>query len=171
MAKEQLVKMIVRPYIQSGTKTWELEVVGTGKGGPGHYPEAKVKEKYGGNFQITIADADNVTFSNDPIWIQTGTAKPNHRVVDSQIDPSSIKGQNGKVLTFHDFNSGPKLTLTYQLNFSDGTTLDPIIQNGGGTIPKSIFGDYAVLLGAVLMGALVALVVRRFFFNSPAGLS
>jgi len=131
MSKDKMRGINITPYMLHGNKTWQLEVVNSGKkGGPGNYPSVDVPAKFGGNFKITIVDGDGITFSNDPIWVQAGTAKPTEPVIDPQI--TKIKGKNTPVLTFHDANSGPAMTLTYQLNFNNADPLDPIILNGGG---------------------------------------
>jgi hypothetical protein len=39
---------------------------------------------------------------------------------------------NGK-LVFWDLNQGNQVSLFYSLNLNDGTSIDPIIENGGGT--------------------------------------
>jgi len=163
MSNNVPVDITVTPHKEHGKNVWELEVVASGKkGGPGNYPPVKVEEKFGGDFQITILDGDGVTFSNDPIWIQAGTNKPAPHVIDSQI--KNIKGKGITELTFHDENSGLPMTLTYQLNFSDGSKLDPVILNGGGTVPPRSYSDYLLVGGvAILVTVLLVVLYRRFF--------
>jgi hypothetical protein len=159
--------LIVRPYMENGKQTWELEVKNSGKkGGPGHYPPVDLQANFGGNFTVTIEDGNGVTFSKDPIWIQAGSAKPTVPVIDTQI--TKIKGQDSTVLKFHDANSGNPMTLTYVLNFNSGAPqLDPIIQNGGGgPPPQSNFVLYGA--GVILLAALAIFLLRRLLKN-PGG--
>lgn len=131
-------------------------------GGPGNYPKVHVPAKATADFEITIVSPGNITFSNDPIWIQKGTAKPTGGV-DSQI--TGISGQGTAVLKFHDTNQ-TKGTLTYVLNFNNAPQLDPIIENGGGGIGGGgIYDNFAdnllwVGLGLIAIGAIAWLAVR-----------
>ena len=150
---KQKVKMEVTPIVHNGQPNWELTIVNGKKGGPGDYPPVDVASKKSAEFEIKIVDGDGINFSDDPIWIQAGTAKPTQHVIDPQI--TDISGQNTTKLTFEDANSGDPMTLTYRLNFTkDAPPLDPIIKNGGGGGPPAF--DYALYAGAVLLlGALL----------------
>jgi hypothetical protein len=100
-----------------------------GSGGSVHVPAQNQ-----GDFTYNIVNGGGVTFAaQNPIWIQQGTAKPLGPVVDSQI--TDVAGGGTTKLTFTDLNSGNPITLTYSLHFSDGSKIDPIIENGGGTGP------------------------------------
>ena len=48
---------------------WEM-TYGSNKGGPNNYPVVTVGPKATADFTITINNPGNITFSNDPIWIQ-----------------------------------------------------------------------------------------------------
>ncbi len=153
----QKVKMEVRPIVHNGQPNWELTIVNGKKGGPGNYPPVDVEQKKSAEFEIKIVDGNGVTFSDDPIWIQAGTAKPEEHVIDPQI--TDISGQNEKKLKFEDANSGDPMILTYRLNFSNGVPLDPIIKNGGGGGSPSY--DFVLYAGAVLLlGALLLVLFR-----------
>jgi hypothetical protein len=148
---------------QGGTNGWHMNIAGQGKGGPNNYPKAVVK--HGSNadfhFAITGPGTQNITFADiNPISIapDTGTGSPTVIGNNSdQIVNISVGGK--KVLSFTDLNTDPPAKLTYQLNFSDGSKLDPIIENGGGGPPGFQFEYY--LIGGVLLFALLALVAFR----------
>jgi hypothetical protein len=149
---------IVRAKTGPGPAEWRMTHDGK-TGGPGNYPEVSIPATKAGNFEIKIASAQNVTFSDDPIWIQSGMAKPTKHVIDPQI--GNIQGKGTTVLTFTDYNFGEAKTLTYQLNFKNADPLDPIIQNGGGGKPPrdpameyALYG-FAALFVAALIGYLL----------------
>ena len=138
---------------------WRMSVNGGPASGPGHYPHIPVPAKDNADFSFTIQNAQGISFSNDPIWIQKGTAKPTGGV-DGQI--TQISGQGTAKLTFHDGNQdrGP---LSYVLNFNGAPSLDPIIDNAGGgpgfTEPNLVW--YAV--GAVALLVVLVLILRPMF--------
>lgn len=121
-----------------------------------------VPAKVSGDFTYNIVNGGGVTFAaQNPIWIKQGTAKPTAPVVDGQI--TNVAGGGTTTLKFTDLNSGNPVTLTYSLHFSDGTQIDPIIENQGGG-PGLIGPDYSVyyIAGAVLLAAvLLVLLFRR----------
>lgn len=138
---------------------WRMSANNGPSKGPGDYPAVKVAYNDTADFTFTIVNPGNITFSNDPIWIQKGTGKPTGGV-DSQI--TGISGQGTTVLKFHDTNQ-TKGTLTYVLNFNNAPQLDPIIENGGGGIGGGgFFEEYAaVLLGAAVLAVLAIWLIRR----------
>lgn len=152
--------VIVRVKSGPGPAEWRMSYNGQ-TGGPGNYPQLSIPATKAGNIEIKIASPQNVTFSGDPIWIQSGLAKPTEHVIDSQI--GNIQGQNTTVLTFTDYNYGGAKTLTYRLNFTNAPPLDPIIQNGGGgTPPSNVMYDYAIYGFAVLfVAALIGYIYLR----------
>ena len=146
----------------NGPIVWHMSH-GSQSGGPGHYPAVTVPTNHSANIEITLHNAGNITFSNDPIWIQKGTAKPTGGV-DGQI--TQLSGQGTTVLKFNDSNADSG-TLTYVLNFSNvpagsPTQLDPIINNQGGG--PGMIGEsnyYFVGAAVLLLAALVYVLYRR----------
>lgn len=164
MTTEKPTVVLNRPQ---GTNEWKMSLNGGVSHGAGHYPTVHVGLQNDGDFTYTITPASGTTFSNDPIWIQKGLTKPPSAGVDSQI--TNITGQGTTVLKFHDSNQDAG-QLTYVLNFSDGTKLDPIIDNGGhpmiGPRPSnSITLDYAtfaiVLLIVLIIGGVAGWLIGR----------
>jgi hypothetical protein len=146
----------------NGPFVWHMSH-GVKGGGPGSYPSVDVPAKVSADFTITIQNPGNITFSNDPIWIQKGTAKPTGGV-DGQI--TGLSGQGTTVLKFHDSNADTG-ALSYVLNFANvpagsPTQLDPIINNQGGG-PGFVEPGYEniAIIGAVALLA-VLLVVMLF---------
>lgn len=85
------------------------------------------------NVSITIRPPENsnVTFRiGDPMWAGETGCPPPRGINSAQI--SNVSCPDGQVLTFTDANSGSACDVTYQLNFSDGTSFDPVLRNGGG---------------------------------------
>jgi hypothetical protein len=123
-------KIKLKPVRDNGTfKSWQMSE----NGGPfedAPYPTLTVPKRHSGGFEFKLVDAGNITFSANPIYVQKGATKPSAGV-DSQI--VDIHGQNTKVLTFNDTNKDAG-QLHYVLNFNHATQLDPIIENGGGTV-------------------------------------
>jgi len=107
---------------------WYMTHLGK-ESGPGQYPAIKIDYDRTADFTFTIKSGAD--FSTDPktgpISIQKGNAKPTGGGVDNQI---TITNQSAKVLQFNDSNK-QKGDLNYVLHFSDGSQLDPIIDNGG----------------------------------------
>ena len=147
MSNNPDMKLNVIQLGSGSKKYWQLSHNGE-FGGPNHYPKVDVIAGAGADFEIDIVNPHGVTFSNDPIWIQAGTAKPTGKVIDPQI--TNIQGGGTTKLTFHDYNSGTATPLTYVLNFTGAPSLDPIIQNGGGGPPgfqnQILYGVAALLL-------------------------
>ncbi len=135
---------------------WQMSVNKGAPLGPGHYPPIAVTQGNNADFSITILGSQSITFSNDPIWVQPGTAKPTGGV-DKEIH--KLSGQGTTVLTFKDHN-WKKNDLNYVLNFNGAPQLDPIIDNGGGGPP--IYMSYAFyVVGAIALLAIVALIFAK----------
>lgn len=145
-----------------GSKVWWMSD-GTKSGGPGSYPAVNVAAKTNADFTYTIKNTPGVTFSNDPIWIQGGTAKPTQHVVDGHFNVPP--GQNGAKLGFHDNNKGNPQTLTYILRFSDGTSTDPIVNNGGGG--PGFHDNIVWYVGAAVILAIIVAVIVKFRKSGP----
>ncbi len=81
-------------------------------------------------FVVDIQGPTTATFK-DPggltVWEKAKSGSPGSTQI---LGPEITKG--GK-LVFWDLNYGDKVTLYYSLNLSDGTSVDPIIDNGGGS--------------------------------------
>lgn len=140
---------------------WQL----TYNGGNGN--SVSVPANQSGDFTYDIVGVPGVTFAaQNPIWIQQGTAKPAGAVVDGQI--TNIAGGGTATLTFKDSNTTAG-TLTYSLHFSDGTALDPIIENGGGTTPPPppptmarSYTDIAMYVAiGFILGFIIAWIMKR----------
>ena len=154
MSNVKEVKINVMQLKKDGDLYWQLSHNGE-FGGPQKYPVVQAQEKYATDFKIHIVNANGVTFSSDPLWIQKGTTKPTSMNYSEITD---IKGQGTDTLTFHDKNID-KATLTYVLNFNGAQQLDPIIENGGGGPPGRQYDAYVI--GGVLLFALLALLALR----------
>lgn len=126
--------------------------------GPGNYPELVVERGNDGLFTFLIQTRDNVTFGKDPFVPKANPTSPSD--FHSQLKP--IQGGEGyKYLIVKDYNSSPQGgTYHYQLQFSNGTTLDPIITNNGCC--RAFYETDAFLVtGGIMMLALFAYLVRR----------
>jgi hypothetical protein len=164
------VKLTVEPAKHGNDPViWEMSY-DTKKGGPNNYPVVTVPSKANANFTITIDKPGNITFSNDPIWIQKDT-KPTSKVIHGIKD---ITGGGTTVLKFHDGNANAE-HLVYVLTFANvpagtPTQLDPIIENQGGG-PGMIGGDaysaYYIGAAALLLIALVAYIAFRRRSSMP----
>jgi hypothetical protein len=133
--------------------------------GPGHYPSISVGSGQYADFTFTIKKGADFDLSG-PVSVAKGNAKPNGNGLYSQVTVTDVQPT---VLAFHDKNT-EKTDLNYVLHFKDGSTLDPIIKNGGGccqvastatgtvTLSNSSFIAYLAL--AFFVGAAVVLVAR-----------
>ena len=142
---------------------WKMSLDGGYPKGPKDYPVIKVNAHDEGDFTFTITKASGTTFSSDPIWIQKGTTKPGQHLVDGQITDVHVSDQGpqkGLILTFHDTNADVG-KLAYLLNFTDGSKLDPIIDNGGHPAAGTQYASSTSLtlsyvnLGLMLVAALI----------------
>ena len=135
---------------------------------PAHYPKVMLPQNSGPHLIIFELSGTNagITFSKDPIWVQAGT-KPGQKAADPQV-PFAVPVNNGKALVVVDLNSSAS-NLYYRLNFDGAPYLDPIIENGGGTIhpppPPATFlgiGVSAVTIGLAVLLVIVGAVIGRF---------
>lgn len=137
---------------------WQMSLNNGPPKDPGAYPPVAVGAQNSADFSYTIVNANGITFSADPIWIQKGTAKPTKSGVDVI---KNISGQNTTTLKFHDGNKDAG-TLTYVLNFNGAPQLDPIITNGGGG--PGVVRDLAwPVIGGVAVALLLFLLLRPLF--------
>jgi hypothetical protein len=85
-------------------------------------------------FEVDIQGPTTVSFKDSgalDVWEGDGKkSQPQSGVNSTQILGPIITKQ-GK-LVFWDLNQGDPVTLNYQLNFDNGPSVDPIIDNGGG---------------------------------------
>jgi hypothetical protein len=107
---------------------------------PAAYPVIKLNKDEGLHLITFEIETPDITFSKDAIWVNEGS-KPQpggshtHDQIAWRVDP---EGKKLYVVDWNDNSAKPPHTpidLHYQLNFSDGTSLDPIINNGGTTKP------------------------------------
>lgn len=71
---------------------------------------------------VTFKDPGGLT-----VWEGSKSAQEGSTQI---LGPEITKG--GKMV-FYDMNYGDKVLIYYSINLSDGTSVDPIIDNGGGT--------------------------------------
>jgi hypothetical protein len=167
--------IIVRPMNVNGQTKWELEIVSSKKKGTfGNYPVLGIPYKQPATLvAIKIENPQGSTwkFSGDPFWVKWGPPDPTSpSSVPTEIPPGSIQVlQQGTQLQFVDKNKKAG-DLHYTLNFVNASnqtssSLDPIIQNGGGG--EGMVGegglDWAsyLILGAVA-GALITIAIVRW---------
>jgi hypothetical protein len=127
---------------------WRLSH-GSASGGPGNYPKVSVAPKTNSKIIFEIVNPQDITFSQDPIWIAEGSAKPTGGVVAPFC---VVSGANTPLLTVQDDNTD-LADYTYVLNFNNAPSLDPIIKNGGGGPGSKRFVWYAI--GALAVAALL----------------
>lgn len=130
--------------------------------GPGHYPKVKVDYGNQGEFTFVIHNPKGVTFAaKDPFVAKAGKTNP-----ADFADQFSVSGGGTNTLTVKDANAnkngGPYAggDYQYELHFSNGSTLDPIVSNGGCCMAKSQTNLIYFGLGAVALLALFVLVIR-----------
>lgn len=170
-------KFEATPTLENGEVVWTLCYTDPKPdrcGSKANYPDVDVPKNSGAQpFQFKIVNDKtglDIKFSSDPIWVQANS-KPTGPVVDGQI--GNIAGKSSKTLTFVDQNSLPSssqptpVTLTYQLNFTDGqgnpvTSIDPDIRNGG----KTFFGSYEGQVAAVV--TVIALLLLVLWYRARA---
>jgi len=134
--------------VQNGNaKDWWMSHLGKDYG-PGNYPEIAVDYGKKADFTFTIKQG-SANFATNAITIQKGKGKPNGGGGnDKQI---TITSQTANQLQFSDSNQvqGP---LNYILHFSDGSTLDPIIDNGGCCQAEYSFWSKTYMLDGATLG-------------------
>lgn len=85
------------------------------------------------NVNISLRPPEGSTVAyrvSDPMWAGEVGCPPPRGINTQQI--SNVNCPNPMTLTFSDANSGSACDVTYQLNFSDGSSFDPVLRNGGG---------------------------------------
>jgi hypothetical protein len=108
--------------------------------------------------------------ADDAIHIQPNS-KPNGKKYDpgGQLGSASLS-KHKQTLVLTDKNEGTGVDFHYALNFSDGSTIDPVIRNGGGTNPPAPPPKwYDVGLGdvvAVLLGLAIGVVIATSWYRS-----
>lgn len=126
---------------------------------PGNYPKLVVPKNDNGEFTFKIHNTPLRKFGADA-FAPKGTGNPS----DFDYQFSDSMKDNGKTLIVTSKNTSqqggeyPQTDYTYQLNFDDHTTLDPIITNMGCCQRSE--AHYAVQ-------ALVVLAVAYFLFIRP----
>jgi hypothetical protein len=155
---------------------WSMKYLGKTYG-PGNYPPIIIDYNRKGDFTFKIQPGAVGSFDlSGPvgaITVAKGDAKPNGAGVYNQIAVS--KDSTATVLKFSDSNT-EKTHMNYVLHFTDQTTLDPIIQNGGGCctfqqpgvgstgLSTASFLGYLAL--AFFIGVIVTLLAQRLFGRS-----
>lgn len=176
MAVETRVIELTPTKTATGT-TWELCADGKCDNKP-PYPMLDLKEDTG-PYAIVFTINDN---SNPPIRFQGNAddaihiqpnSKPNGKKYDpgGQLGSASLtKGKQTLILT--DKNEGTGVDFHYALNFNDGSKIDPVIRNGGGTNPPAPPTKWwqSDILGvgdaiALLIGLAVGLVLAKALFR------
>lgn len=159
---------------------WSMKYLGTSYG-PGNYPPIIIDYNRKGDFTFKIqpgaAGSFDLNGTAGAITVAKGDVKPNGAGVYKQITVS--KDSTPTVLKFSDSNT-EKTHMNYVLHFTDGTKLDPIIQNGGGcctftqpgvgTTTLSTTSLVAYLALAFFVGIIIGVLVGRMFrrnANSP----
>ena len=130
--------------------------------GPGHYPPIKVAYDHEGQFTFVINSPKDVTFAASGAF----QAKALKTMPKDFGDQFTVKGEGTNTLTVTDANAnkgGGHYTggdYHYELHFSNGTTLDPIISNGGCCSSQAQSSLVYYALGFVALAALIVLFVR-----------
>ena len=144
---------------------WRMAVNQGVAQGPGHYPTLTVPYNKTGEFSFQILNPQGVTFAaTDPF-----AAKAQQTGKGDFGDQFNVSAGGGQTLTVTDMN-GQKLKQKYDggdyhyaLHFSNGTTLDPVVTNGGCCQSGGI-GQNAVSYLAI---GVVALLVLWVLFLRP----
>jgi len=143
---------------------WRMAVgQGTAKG-PGHYDKIKIDHNDTGELTFQIINSQNVNFANDGAFVE----KPNQpSKADFAKQFSVLPGGAGtQKLVVKDANSNGDGTpyaggdYHYELHFSNGTTLDPVITNGGCCQAAPMGYLTFLAIGLVALAALYVLLVR-----------
>ena len=135
---------------------------------PPNYPKLEVPVDYSGEFTFKIHNTPLRKFGADA-FAPKGTGNPSD--FDYQFS-ESVK-ENGKTLIVTSKNTSeqggeyPQTDYTYQLNFDDRTTLDPILTNMGCCQRSS--ADYAVYaIGIAAVAAAYFLIIRPWMARRSA---
>lgn len=139
--------------------------------GPNDYPKLKVDFDHEGLFTFRIQNPQDVTFATTDPFVP----KSAKNTLTDFHDQFTFEGQGTRTLTVKDANAskngGPYAggDYHYELRFSDGTTLDPIITNTGCCRAMSESNLVFYSLGAVALLALIILIVRPILARRSAG--
>lgn len=125
--------------------------------GPGNYPELVVTKGNTGEFTFLIQNPKNVTFAADP-FVQKGTKSPAEFKDQLKVTDGGA-GKDYMVVKSKNSINGKKV-FEYELHFSDGTKLDPIITNNGCCRPF-YETDAFLVSGGILVLAFFAFLVKR----------
>lgn len=118
---------------------------------------------------ITISDPNGPTSGSDQITFSSSALSV---PPTNPAEITNLTGQGTTGLSFKDHNLSQG-TLKYVLNFNNAPSIDPIIQNGGGGppgyttqpgspfLPRTTTAFVIDLAIAFVVGAIIALVVRR----------
>jgi hypothetical protein len=158
---------------------WTMTYGGNTYPPPGPYPQISVPRCDNATFTFQIQGNSAGVFNPypappngiPPVTVAVGNAKPNGNGINSQITNISVSN-NGKTLQFSDSNNSQN-NLNYVLHFTDGSTLDPIISNGGGCCTVNpgpgpgAFGGNGFVAGLVvgIVLALIGVAIVRFVFR------
>jgi hypothetical protein len=141
---------------------WKMAVGQGDPQGPGHYPGLSVPYNQTASFTFQIVAPPGVNFTTDGPF----KAKPGGNGKSDFGDQFDVSAGGGRSLTVSDMN-GQKLKKDYkggdyhyELHFSNGTTLDPVITNGGccQAAPTGYLTYLAI--GVVALVAIWVLLVR-----------
>ena len=166
------------PLYPPETSSWKVAHDGKSGKKSTDYPKVKLKQDTGAHvITFDIEGSNTITFSNDPIWVVSGTTKPSQKPLPG-ADNGQIGGwkvmNNGKQLVVIDWNDAPG-DLAYQLNFNGHPSLDPVIQNGGGVKPPAPVGKVAEpVIGpsdaiALILGLVIGAAIVGLWFRSRRG--
>lgn len=168
--EKEKTKSDLKLSFNSKKEWWMAKDMDTARG-PGNYPKLKVDEDEVGEFTFTIHQPkEGITFAQTDAFVPKAGANP-----PDFADQFTVTGEgtNRLIVTDANANKGNSLQYpggeyVYELRFSNGTTLDPIITNGGCCQSGNYMVYYA--LGGVALIALFILVIRPMLArrSSPA---
>ena len=140
--------------------------------GPGNYPTLEVQYDHVGLFTFVVQSPPGVTFAaHNPFVAKIGKPNP-----PDFADQFQVSGAGTNMLVVKSLNAnkagGPYAggTYHYELRFSDGSKIDPIITNNGCCRSVSggdggflaFFSEPAGIAVLLLSIAVIALVAMRF---------
>lgn len=143
---EQIQTERVHLIWNSGLNKWMVKLNNGSEQDPDKAQTKLDKDSGVAMFIVDIAgnSPSNPTFK-DPggltVWEGNDTdpksTPPNNPTSNQIVGPVVVtfRPNNEKKLVFWDRNQGNKVRIFYSINLTDGTSIDPIIDNGGGTAP------------------------------------
>ena len=150
--------MLVRYDSQAGHwKMGEQEPLS----GPSNYPKLKADADHVGLYKFQIVGSGGVTFDQATPFLPKGTNPPDFNRQFIVAD-----GNGTRKLVVLDLNSGEAGEeyeggeYVYQLKFSNGTMLDPIITNGGCCQSKLYDNTAFLAIGSIALLALAYLILK-----------